>query len=609
MGRYKAMTTKYSAARRICVTTIFLTSFTSLVVGCQPHPHGRRSYIRPDIAGSLKFTRLGETPPQVTTLWQSGSLRLQTDLQRTQNLRLFDKGQLLVMVSFWADTPLAQELSENPRTLIYEIPPAPGRGHALVEIETSAELDDLARAAHQSHYFGCGNIEVISGIPLTSVTSFSDAVYAETVALAEVQSLLTKVDAPRLRNDMVSLESLGTRYHTTPSGLSTPAAVKSMFEQAGAGIPGFQVTLFEHAPMRRTSQASVIAVIPASIATGGTGTSGSDTGDSTVIFGSHLDSINRAGSGSPAPGADDNASGVATLVEAVRVLAASGASFKRRVEFHAYAAEEVGLVGSSEIAQSYADAGRQVAAMLQVDMNAYAGDGVSKTIYLVSTDTSATLRRSLKDLLTTYLGGDFAELELAGGTSDHKSWTNRGFPAVFPFEHPDHYNKSLHTEKDTSATASNSGLSARFAQLIIAFAAHQAGLKSAEASYASHLAAGMTPGAHAEDLALAIVNEASVNLGNQLTGEDFYQVGIGAPQEVTTVEYCIVEASEGPCTSDLYSADPYTRASAGSSAAAGRSLFLDQESILLSGSPLLRLSGYDATNKKIAGRTVRLQKK
>jgi leucyl aminopeptidase len=67
---------------------------------------------------------------------------------------------------------------------------------------------------------------------------------------------------------------------------------------------------------------------------------------------------------------DDDGSGTTTTLEVFRVLASSP-SFKpqRPVEFHWYSAEELGLLGSQDIAAAYKKQGRTVYAMLQNDMD------------------------------------------------------------------------------------------------------------------------------------------------------------------------------------------------------------------------------------------------
>ena len=67
-----------------------------------------------------------------------------------------------------------------------------------------------------------------------------------------------------------------------------------------------------------------------------------------------------------APGSDD-ATGVATLTETLRIALASGWKPKRTVKFMAYAAEEVGLRGSNAIAQQFKANGVNVVGVLQLD--------------------------------------------------------------------------------------------------------------------------------------------------------------------------------------------------------------------------------------------------
>jgi leucyl aminopeptidase len=70
-----------------------------------------------------------------------------------------------------------------------------------------------------------------------------------------------------------------------------------------------------------------------------------------TILGAHQDSANYLFPLLPAPGADDDCSGTVTILEAFRILAESGYTPKAGpVEFHWYAAEEGGLLGSLAIA-------------------------------------------------------------------------------------------------------------------------------------------------------------------------------------------------------------------------------------------------------------------
>jgi leucyl aminopeptidase len=84
-----------------------------------------------------------------------------------------------------------------------------------------------------------------------------------------------------------------------------------------------------------------------------------------IIIGAHQDSVNNAFPLLPAPGADDDGSGTVTILEAFRVLVQAGFKPEKPVEFHWYAAEEGGLLGSQDIASEYAYQRKDVGAMIQ----------------------------------------------------------------------------------------------------------------------------------------------------------------------------------------------------------------------------------------------------
>lgn len=93
-----------------------------------------------------------------------------------------------------------------------------------------------------------------------------------------------------------------------------------------------------------------------------------------TILGAHSDSINTHGRAHDsneakvsAPGADDNASGTAVLLEVLRVLVAAKYQPSTSVEFHWYAGEEPGLLGSLTVAKKFHEEQMQVRAMLQLD--------------------------------------------------------------------------------------------------------------------------------------------------------------------------------------------------------------------------------------------------
>ncbi|XP_037778717.1 uncharacterized protein LOC119575271 [Penaeus monodon] len=69
--------------------------------------------------------------------------------------------------------------------------------------------------------------------------------------------------------------------------------------------------------------------------------------DKPVILGAHMDTVPGT------PGFDDNGSGLAALVEAARVLATSGCSFRHSIIFVAFDLEELGTQGSTMFVKDY----------------------------------------------------------------------------------------------------------------------------------------------------------------------------------------------------------------------------------------------------------------
>jgi bacterial leucyl aminopeptidase len=90
---------------------------------------------------------------------------------------------------------------------------------------------------------------------------------------------------------------------------------------------------------------------------------------SVIIVGAHQDSLNYQLPFFRAPGADDDGSGSVTILHTLRTLVKKQFTPPKDVafEFHWYAAEEGGLLGSQDIAAAYEKAGVNVKGMLQMD--------------------------------------------------------------------------------------------------------------------------------------------------------------------------------------------------------------------------------------------------
>ncbi len=278
---------------------------------------------------------------------------------------------------------------------------------------------------------------------------------------AVAQALLAAVQPANILSTINLLAGNTTRYYTTTGGVNAANQLKARWEGYAAGRSDVTVELFTHPTW---AQPSVIATI--------TGTS---LPGEVVVIGGHLDSIN---SSSPttgtAPGADDDASGVASLTEAFRAAMASGYRPQRTVKLMAYAGEEAGLRGSGEIAANYLANGVNVVGVLQLDMTNYKGS--APDIVLVSDNTNAAQNTFLENLIDTYLGLSRSTTACGYACSDHASWHSRGFAASIPFEALiNQYNPRIHTANDTLANSdATAGHAAKFARLTAVYMAELA---------------------------------------------------------------------------------------------------------------------------------------
>jgi hypothetical protein len=111
----------------------------------------------------------------------------------------------------------------------------------------------------------------------------------------------------------------------------------------------------------------------------------------TVILGAHYDGQGRCGSGGAiCPSADDNASGVAALLEVARILGARPARLQREVVIAFFGAEERGIVGSRHFVAHPPLALERVSMMVNLDMVGrpfFDGNTALRLLLGASTDT------------------------------------------------------------------------------------------------------------------------------------------------------------------------------------------------------------------------------
>jgi aminopeptidase YwaD len=170
--------------------------------------------------------------------------------------------------------------------------------------------------------------------------------------------------------------------------------------------------------------------------------------DEYVIVGAHYDHLGRGTFDSLAPsqigqihpGADDNASGTAGVLELARILAPLKGQLRRGIFFMSFAGEELGLLGSAAWVKDPTRPLDKAVAMLNMDM---IGRIKENKVYIGGVGTGSTLQKVLDEA-----HGDTPlkfEISQSGYTSsDHTSFVTKRIPVLFFFSglHSDYHKPS-----------------------------------------------------------------------------------------------------------------------------------------------------------------------
>ncbi len=178
-----------------------------------------------------------------------------------------------------------------------------------------------------------------------------------------------------------------------------------------------------------------------------------DLRDEVVMLGAHLDSWHSA------PGATDNADGVATTMEAMRILKAIGVSPRRTIRLALWGGEEQGLLGSREYVQRHlaGDENRTRRDNLSVYFNHDPGRGPIYGFYLEENSAVKPIFDAWLEPLRD-LGARRNVIDKIGST-DHRSFIRAGIPGFNTVQDYVGYDvRTHHTNMDTFERLSEADL-------------------------------------------------------------------------------------------------------------------------------------------------------
>ncbi len=335
----------------------------------------------------------------------------------------------------------------------------------LVEVD-EAQMLQLSAAVHRElkrcggfmvHSSEAAGKKALTTLAVNALAASRPSYVIDNQAI--VTPMLPLMQDSNIGQTIVEMSTYANRYYTTANGTDASNWLKQKWTSMAAGRSDISVTQFTHAAF---PQKSVILTM-----------SGTDNASEVVVLGAHLDSINQNGTTETtrAPGADDDASGIATITEVLRVMIAQGYKPRRTIKMIGYAAEEVGLRGSQEIALSHKSSNTNVVGVMQLDMTNYKGS--PSDIYLYTDYTDSQQNDFVARLIQTYLPTLTIGYDKCGyGCSDHASWFNQGYVTSMPFETAfTQDNPYIHSANDTYANMGSQAVHAlKFGRMAMAYA-------------------------------------------------------------------------------------------------------------------------------------------
>lgn len=171
---------------------------------------------------------------------------------------------------------------------------------------------------------------------------------------------------------------------------------------------------------------------------------------SVVIISAHYDSYAEQGATVNAPGADDNASGTATVLESARIM--SGYSFNYTIKFILFSAEEWGLYGSEHYARLAEQRGENIIGVINLDMVSFA-DYLPEDLDVIMNSQSKWMGTVFTNAANNYSSIDVKNtVDGSYYYSDHASFWDYDFPAVLCIEDYEDTNPYYHSKYDTIDT-------------------------------------------------------------------------------------------------------------------------------------------------------------
>lgn len=274
--------------------------------------------------------------------------------------------------------------------------------------------------------------------PVTESTKVFERMAGADLRIAQdpkIVQLLSQLSADQFKTDVKTMAAFPNRHSTTANYANASRWAADELTSQGYNVQFHGITVGGK-PSR-----NVIA------------TKAGETATSKVLLvTAHLDSINHFGGPTPqaeAPGADDNASGSAGVLQMARAL--KSATSKHELRFILFGGEEQGLFGSTQYVASLTPTERsRIECVLNMDMIATKNQATA-SVLVEGSDKTPAMKAMVTDLVAAAASYSSLQVDISFNpfNSDHVPFIDAGIPAVLTIEGADSANGNVHTINDS----------------------------------------------------------------------------------------------------------------------------------------------------------------
>jgi Zn-dependent M28 family amino/carboxypeptidase len=225
-----------------------------------------------------------------------------------------------------------------------------------------------------------------------------------------VEEMVSAVSMPRVTSHVQTLQDFVTRHTYAEGNTEAGDWLFAYFSSLGLEVERHQFTFGSY------TEDNIIARIP-----------GRTLPDEIVAISGHFDCTSEQ----PlvlAPGADDDASGIAGVLEAAQIF--RDYEFDRTLEFMCFNGEEQGRQGSKAIAADYLAAGKDLVAVVNSDMIGYWPTGWGRDLDVAYEPVSQWLADEVIAACESYVGIPISKKLSGVCRDDHVSFTDLGYSAI-----------------------------------------------------------------------------------------------------------------------------------------------------------------------------------